>query len=142
MLSEVVTLEKCNEKQLIFLQDEQIIEADFFNIIFHDPAARVHACEMIENADKIKIEKDKLIQEENYYIFLDGKLLQEILIQEDMAEIMIDYPDYKYISQMQKKEITAVMSEPVRMINTNRSWIILISLVTICIFLLLILAQL
>ena len=139
---EIVILEKCNEKQLVFTYQNEIIETDFFNIVFVSPASRIKVCEMLEEAKVIKIQKEVLIQEFKVYVFIDGKLLQKELIQQDLAYKIIDYPDYAYVEEMEKEAIFTVQMIPQKLINHDKSWFILIGLVTLCIFMLLILIKL
>lgn len=139
---EIVILEKCNEKQLIFTYQNEKIETDFFNITFTSPASRIQACEMLQEANIIKIQKETLIQDFKVYIFMDDKLLQKELIQLELAEIIINYPDYAYTEEMKKEEMLSIHASPSRTIAHHKSWLVIISLVTLCIFLLLILIKL
>lgn len=144
MFEEPVTveLEKCNEKQLIFTYENERIETDFFNLVFTSPKARIQACELLNDADTIKIQKERNIQDLKVYVFTEGKLFQKELIDLELAEVMIDYSDYIYYEEIKKEEKIQVISNPNETIDYQKSWIILISLVTVCIFLLLILIKL
>ena len=56
---------------------------------------------LLLNANEIKLEYEKLNDYDKYdrllaYIFVDGKLLQEILVKEGLAKVAYIYGDYKY----------------------------------------------
>lgn len=72
-----------------------------------------YTCEALENADKIEIEYDADSDKTDKYdrhlvwIFVNGELLQEKLIEEGLAEVAYLYGDYKYTSILEAKQLIA-----------------------------------
>ena len=70
-------------------------------------------CEALTNAKKIEIEYDHDSNKTDKYsrhlvwVFVDGKLLQEKILAEGLAEIAYLYGDYKYTEDLQKVEAKA-----------------------------------
>lgn len=70
-------------------------------------------CKKIKEAKKIVLEFDKNSDRKDKYgrylvwVFVDGKLLQEELIENGLAEITYLYGDYKYVDNLKKVEKTA-----------------------------------
>ena len=70
-------------------------------------------CEALTNAKKIEIEYDPDSNKTDKYsrhlvwVFVDGKLLQEKILAEGLAEIAYLYGDYKYTEDLQKVEAKA-----------------------------------
>lgn len=62
----------------------------------------LHACSLIDHASVITFEFDESINRDtplNLWIFLDGELLQERLIQDGKAIVRIHNPTYKYMDR-------------------------------------------
>jgi len=72
-----------------------------------------YTCNALEKADKIEIEYDENSDKTDKYdrhlvwVFVDGNLLQEKLIEEGLAEVAYLYGDYKYTEDLEAKEIIA-----------------------------------
>lgn len=72
--------------------------------------ASAYTCEAIQNATQLTIEFDPASKKQDKYgrllawVFVDGELLQEKLIQEGLAEISYVYGDYKYMDELQKAQ--------------------------------------
>jgi len=70
-------------------------------------------CNALKNAKKIQIEYDSNSDKTDKYdrhlvwIFVDGKLLQERLIEEGLAEVAYLYDEYKYTSNLEAMELIA-----------------------------------
>lgn len=70
-------------------------------------------CEALTSAKKIEIEYDPDSNKTDKYsrhlvwVFVDGKLLQEKILAEGLAEIAYLYGDYKYTEDLQKVEAKA-----------------------------------
>lgn len=115
---EVVDVEKCDEDELVFSKDEDSFQASFFNIRFIDENARLKACSLLLNANRVEVEIDPQSSHEqpiDVYIFTDGYLLQRELIEKGLAKINIRNPEYIY-----EAEIEAGLSETVpAMANTQ-----------------------
>lgn len=119
----------CSEKQLILESQNEVLQIDFFNVIFYDESSRLKTCEYLKEAEKIELEEEPYAKDA-YYIYVDGKLLQEIIIDSQLGKKNVDYVEYKY--DLEEKEIFTMthMNQPIR---TNRSFFILgIVLLGIC----------
>ena len=72
-----------------------------------------YTCNVLKNADKIEIEydsnSDKLDKYDRHlvWVFVNGELLQEKLIEEGLAEVAYLYGDYKYTSVLEAKQLIA-----------------------------------
>lgn len=104
---EVAEVEKCDENDLFLLVNDQLIEADFFNLIFYSAEKRNVMCEYLLNAEKVSVVKDKQSSTQDvvaYYLFVDESLVQEIAIQKNLARIAIHSPEYLYASRMERAQ--------------------------------------
>ena len=67
-------------------------------------------CDELKKAKKIELEFDPGSDEKDKYdrylawVFVDGDLLQEKLVENGLAEIKYIYGDYKYTKELEKKE--------------------------------------
>lgn len=72
-----------------------------------------YTCNALETAKKIEIEydsnSDKLDKYDRHlvWVFVDGDLLQEKLIEKGLAEVAYLYGDYKYTEDLETKEMVA-----------------------------------
>lgn len=72
-----------------------------------------YTCNLLKTAKKIEIEyDDKSTKTDKYnrelvWVFVDKKLLQEILIENGYAKVAYIYGNYKYVSLLKEKEIIA-----------------------------------
>ena len=75
--------------------------------------ASKYTCNALKNAKKIEIEYDNNSDTTDKYgrhlvwVFIDGNLLQEKLVEEGLAEVAYLYDDYKYTSSLEAKEMLA-----------------------------------
>ena len=75
--------------------------------------ASEYTCNSLKTAKKIEIEYDSNSDKTDKYdrhlvwVFVDGELLQEKLIEEGLAEVAYLYDDYKYTSDLEAKEMLA-----------------------------------
>jgi len=75
--------------------------------------ASEYTCNSLKNASKIEIEYDTDSDELDKYdrhlvwVFVDGELLQEKLIEEGLAEVAYLYGDYKYTYILEAKQLVA-----------------------------------
>ena len=71
-----------------------------------------YTCNALKTAKKIQIEYDNNSDKTDKYdrhlvwVFVDGELLQEKLIEEGLAEVAYLYGDYKYTSILEDKQLT------------------------------------
>lgn len=74
---------------------------------YYGKEASNYTCEMVTNAKKIELEYDADSEKEDKYdrllawVFVDGELLQDLLIKGGYAEVAYLYGDYKYTSLLQ-----------------------------------------
>lgn len=102
---EIVDVEKCDEDELVFSKDEHSFQASFFNIRFVNEEARLKACSLLQNANRVEVEIDPQsshAQPINVYIFTDGYLMQRELIEKGLAKINIRNPEYIYEAEMEE----------------------------------------
>lgn len=65
-----------------------------------------YVCSLLTNASKIELEYDDVSDKQDKYdrylvwVFVDGKLLQEMIVKEGLAEIKYIYGDYKYLDNV------------------------------------------
>lgn len=120
---EEVTLEKCVDGDTAnFNLNGEVIKARFLAIdtpestIQKEPygkEASNYTCEALTNAKKIEIEYDPDSDKTDKYsrhlvwVFVDGKLLQEKILAEGLAEIAYLYGDYMYTEKLEKVEAKA-----------------------------------
>ena len=115
---------ECNQKDLIVTDEQTTYHIDFFNVIFYKEENRLEACRYLEEAEIIKIEEEKYVSNA-YYIYVDGILLQEIIVDEGLGKQNIHYVDY--LHNFEKKE-QKVMANYENISRNNRSLYILGSL--------------
>lgn len=72
-----------------------------------------YTCQLLTNAKKIQLEYDPKSDETDKYgrvlawVYVDGKLLQELLVQEGYAEVSYVYDDYLYVDKLKDVQQTA-----------------------------------
>ena len=75
--------------------------------------ASEYTCKLLKSAKKIEIEYDSNSDKFDKYdrhlvwVFVDGNLLQEKIIENGLAEVAYLYEDYKYTSILEEKETIA-----------------------------------
>lgn len=79
--------------------------------------ARDFTTEKLKNANEIELEfDDNAGRQDNYgrylvWVWIDGELLQDMLVQNGLAEVAYLYDDYKYTSRLQMSELKAKISK-------------------------------
>ena len=106
-----VTLAYCDEEKLVFMQEEEMIEASIFNIAV-DQEDWEQVCQYLEQAEQLRLEKETLIHEESFdvYIWADEKLLQQVILEKEWGRSLINHPEYQYAKKMKKEEMIAVIA--------------------------------
>lgn len=112
---------ECNQENLILTDEQTTYNIDFFNVIFYKEENRLVACRYLEEAERIEIESEKHVSNA-YYIYVDGILLQEIIVDEELGKQNIHYVEY--LHNFEKKE-QKVMANYENMSRNNRSFYIL-----------------
>lgn len=100
-----VNLQSCTETELILQNEEKTYNIDFFNILFHSKEDRMIACKFLEESEKIELEEEPLI-ENAYYIYIDNQLLQERLVDEDLARVNVSFAGYRH--DLNKQEVLTI----------------------------------
>ena len=84
---------------------------------FYGKEASDYTCKKVTNAKKIELEYDKNSDKTDKYgrilawIFVDGKLLEEELIEKGYAKVAYLYADYKYTNILKEKQEIASTKE-------------------------------
>lgn len=113
---EVVTLSKCVDGDTAwFIKNEEKIKARFLALDTPESTNKIeeygkeasrYTCNLLTNADSIEIEydsnSDKLDKYDRHlvWIFVDGDLLQEKIIENGLGEVAYLYGDYKYTNTL------------------------------------------
>ena len=119
----VVTLSKCVDGDTAwFISNGEKIKTRFLAIDTPESTNKIepygkeaseYTCKVLTNASKIEIEYDSNSDKLDKYgrhlvwVFVDGNLLQEQIIDEGLAEVAYLYGDYKYTSILEKAEKSA-----------------------------------
>lgn len=117
-----VEYSQCDENHLVFTSPQNTYEIDFFNVLFYDEHSRLEACNLIQKASTIELERE-LLAKDAYYIYIDDRLLQKVVIDQELARVNINYPEY--LHQFEKDEVITVAQY--EQMNTNNSSIIVLS---------------
>lgn len=131
-----VTLAVCEPQALVFMAEEEKIEAAIFNIEVKDWEK---VCTVLEEANVIEIEKEPLNHEESkdVYVFVDGVLLQKLILERKWGEVLIPHPEYRYAAQMENDEIIQVQN-PKNLPPTHQSATIVLGTLLLIFLLLLV----
>ncbi|MDE5629981.1 MAG: thermonuclease family protein [Bacilli bacterium] len=76
-----------------------------------------YACSLLKNAKKIEVEYDlRALEKDKYnrelaWVYVDGKLLQDILIQKGYGQVNYVTSDYKYLSDLCASEKNAIIDK-------------------------------
>lgn len=132
---EIVTLNKCVDGDTAWFNlNGEIIKTRFLaidtpestnEIEEYGKEASEYTCNMLTNAKKIEIEYDENSNKLDKYkrhlvwVFVDGKLLQNLIIQEGLAEVDYLYGDYKYTKELQASELIAKSNKVGMWENSN-----------------------
>ena len=93
-----------------FMVDDKEVKVRFLSINtpelkteYKGEEAKDFTCKALSNAETIVLEHDDKATVDKYdrllvWIWVDGKLLQESLVSEGLAEVAYVYDDYKYIT--------------------------------------------
>ena len=118
-----VTLSKCSDEgSARFLYGKEEIKVKFIGIEVEDfikgteldeideVSISDYVCSSLTNAKEIKLEFEKDINNKDKYgrvlawVFVDGNLLQENLVEKGYAKVAYLYDDYKYSDVIKEKE--------------------------------------
>lgn len=138
---EIVDVEKCDKDELVFSKDEHSFQASFFNIRFVDEKARLKACSLLANANRVEVEIDPQsshAQPIDVYIFTDGYLLQRELIEKGLAKINIRNPEYIYEAEIEAglNDTVAVMAKSQEFVDHHQIDLFYLSTILFILFIL------
>lgn len=91
---------------------------------YYGKEASEYTCNKLMNAKKIELEYDDKSDKVDKYdrllawVYVDGKLLQEDLVESGYAEVAYLYDDYKYVDRLNEKQEIASNKE-IGIWNTN-----------------------
>lgn len=118
-----VTLSKCVDGDTAwFIKDGEKIKARFLAIDTPESTTTVeeygkeaseYTCNLLTEATKIEIEYDANSDELDKYdrhlvwVFVDGELLQEKIIENGLGEVAYLYGDYKYTDTLEEAQVEA-----------------------------------
>ena len=138
-----VQYQSCKDETIVINYQQQEYELKLFNINYTNELSHAKACNLLQEANTIEIEIDPLIKIEkpfNAYVFVDGLLVQEHLIKQELAVPKINHPNYKYSKQMQLQQSVATNISKAKTIQKSQHGYIhiiiyyLLLLLSICIY--------
>lgn len=97
---------ECNHEYLVLSDEEITYNIDFFNVIFYEEENRLEACRYLKEAERIEIEEEKYVYNA-YYIYVDGLLLQEIIVEEELGKQNINYVEYLHDFEKEEQRVMA-----------------------------------
>lgn len=129
-----VSLARCDETQLVFMNEETQIQTDFFNVLFYDESGRQQACEYLKKAEIIQLEEE-VTMDNAYYIYIDEVLLQSKLINEGVARVNVEFEGY--LHKLQKDEVIVIAQNEKPERENSSLWVLsgLFLLCILCAFL-------
>lgn len=151
-----VTLSKCVDGDTAwFILDGEEIKTRFLAIDTPESTNEIepfgkeasnYTCDLLTNANKIKIEydenSDKLDKYDRHlvWVFVDDKLLQDLIIQQGLGQVDYIYGDYKYLTTLEASELIAKNNQVGMWQDTSYhtyyiiGGIVLIIIIIVCIF--------
>ena len=151
-----VTLSKCVDGDTAwFILDGEEIKTRFLAIDTPESTNEIeplgkeasnYTCDLLTNANKIEIEydenSDKLDKYDRHlvWVFVDDKLLQDLIIQQGLGQVDYIYGDYKYLTTLEASELIAKNNQVGMWQDTSYHTyyiigvIVLIIIIIVCIF--------
>lgn len=151
-----VTLSKCVDGDTAwFILDGEEIKTRFLAIDTPESTNEIepfgkeasnYTCDLLTNANKIEIEydenSDKLDKYDRHlvWVFVDDKLLQDLIIQQGLGQVDYIYGDYKYLTTLEASELIAKNNQVGMWQDTSChtyyiiGGIVLIIIIIVCIF--------
>ena len=110
---EEVEIVRCNENEIVIRKVEGIYRVEFFNLLFHDDASKLQACDYLLDAKHVSMELEPLANQNEplpAYLFADSMLVQKTILEENLGRIAVRMKEYKYEEVMEEASIEAVMA--------------------------------
>ena len=151
LAKETVTLSKCVDGDTAwFSLNGEKIKARFLAINTPESTNKIEpygkeasnfTCNLLTNANKIEIEYDKNSEKYDKYdrhlvwVFVDDKLLQDLIVKEGLGEVAYLYGDYEYTNQLEISQIEAKKEKKNMWSESNDYlYLIIIALILIIIY--------
>ena len=119
-----VKVVSCNQIiEVEYQEKKQILE--LFNV---ESLNQNRVCELLLAASEVHIAFEPNIQQDanlSAWVFVDGMLLQQILVEEENAIIIRKNPTYQYQLQEQKQMVSIPFYEPIVMNQTRGTMIVI-----------------
>lgn len=141
-----VTLNKCVDGDTAwFNMNDEKIKARFLAIDTPESTNQIeeygkeasqYVCNLLMNASKIELEYDDTSDKQDKYhrhlvwVFIDDKLLQELIVKNGFAEVKYIYGDYKYLDQV-NEALEYAKENKLNLWNNNKVYDINYIIVTI-----------
>ena len=120
-----VEITSCDQNiQVKFEERTQTLE--LFNVEVQDMK---RACELLQNASAVHIAFEPNMQQEDIlsaWVFVDDMLLQQILIDEEVASIVRKNPTYQYQLDKSIQKVSVPLKSPIVANQTRGMWILLL----------------
>lgn len=114
---QIVTLNKCVDGDTAWVNlNDEVIKLRFLAINTPESTNKIEpygkeaskfTCNLLKKASKIEIEYDNNSDKFDKYnrhlvwVFVDNKLLQDLIVKEGLAEVKYIYGDYKYLDKLE-----------------------------------------
>lgn len=106
----------CKPNEIMVRHEDETIQISLFNTQITNDDGWETTCNIIKDAKKLNFELDpttKIDDPLSVYLFADGKLVQETIIETKNAYPMIHNPEYTYEAQLESAAaLTQVMAKP------------------------------
>ncbi len=97
----------CDAQGITLSAEGELFHAELFNVTYAEEDGWQDACAILAEADEVSFEVDPLVSLEEplpVYLFADGEMVQERLLQEGKAVLSIRNPNYRYEEQLEAAE--------------------------------------
>ena len=97
----------CDAQGITLSAEGELFHAELFNVTYAEEDGWQDACTILAEADEVSFEVDPLVSLEEplpVYLFADGEMVQERLLQEGKAVLSIRNPKYRYEQQLEAAE--------------------------------------
>lgn len=101
----VVEYAECVNNTIILEDEGEQFQVTLFNVKMKNEKGINYACDVLKDAKEVSFELDPTSQIKDpfsVYLFVDGELLQEVLLKQNYAYIMIHNPEYLYYDEMEE----------------------------------------
>lgn len=99
----VVENYSCENNQIRIQYDENWYDFSLFNVLIKEES---DICAYVEGEVKVEFEPMVKIEEPlSGYLFVNGELLQKTLVEDEIADIKIKNPNYKYDLEVKKEQV-------------------------------------